>query len=890
MRIQSRNRLLRSASFIVLCGAAVVSASATQAATGTGPTIVSVVSETGDGGGSFCRVYVNFSVTGVDNDVASTDQVRWGLTQNSGTSIIPATGQDFGVLVGTTFNNTNNSAVIFSGTVIDSTNHLYYSLIDLDALGAPTGILGQAEITPAMLANAGGACAALVAGQNQPPTAYAGPDKQVGGGESVTINGSASDPDNDPLTYQWVQTSGPAVALTGDTTLTPSFTAPAKTANVQTLTFDLLVDDGRGGVASDSMTVFVDANNLPTPDAGEDRAVSGGSTVVLSADNSLDPDNDPLTYSWVQLSGPAVTLDNPASRNPSFTAPASTASPQQLVFQVTVSDGFPAGDGAVLTDTVIITIDPNAPPVANAGPDQGPINTGSTVTLDGSASSDPDNDTLTYSWTQIGGPAVSLTGASTANPSFTAPNVQGTQNLVFQLVVNDGTTDSAPDTVTIAVRAVGTVTIIQRVIGDDRSFSYTSDISALNASLTTSGGSGQLVASLVPAGSHTLSAADLTAAGYAITDISCNDSDSTVNLANRSVAIALSPNENLVCTFTSADTRSAASSAISNFLTARNAALLTQQPDLQRRLDRLNGTVSGNAGVVAYGVALPQSSLIPVSLAFGADGMQASTSLSRMARAVEGPDAAERSFDIWAEAYVSRLSYGAHKGTLRVIYAGADYRLGKDVLAGMMVGFDDFSRKGGLGAAGAAEGKGWMAGPYVMARLAPNLYADARAAWGKSDNVVSPLGTFSDGFDTSRAFYSGSLVGEMKLGGKTTLRPEVAVRYLREKQQRYTDSLGVTIPGQVVDQGDISFRPRLYHTATLANGWTLRPYGEAEGIFTFGLPDQLVLGDSFRMRIESGVELMSERGVRLGLGAFYDGIGGGSFSSKGAHVSLSFGF
>lgn len=63
---------------------------------------------------------------------------------------------------------------------------------------------------------------------------------------------------------------------------------------------------------------------------------------------------------------------------------------------------------------------PNRSPTANAGPDR-TINAGIKVTLNGSASHDPDNATapLTYRWTQTSGPTVALTGVSTASPTFT---------------------------------------------------------------------------------------------------------------------------------------------------------------------------------------------------------------------------------------------------------------------------------------------------------------------------------------------------------------------------------------------------------------------------------------------------------------------------------------
>ena len=95
---------------------------------------------------------------------------------------------------------------------------------------------------------------------------------------------------------------------------------------------------------------------------------------------------------------------------------------------------------------------PNAPPVANAGPNQ-TVSTNQLATLNGSQSNDPEGAVLAFQWTIVSepaGPSITLNGANTVNPTFT-PLVAG--QYIFQLFVNDGQFASAPSTV--VVTAVG---------------------------------------------------------------------------------------------------------------------------------------------------------------------------------------------------------------------------------------------------------------------------------------------------------------------------------------------------------------------------------------------------------------------------------------------------
>ena len=90
----------------------------------------------------------------------------------------------------------------------------------------------------------------------------------------------------------------------------------------------------------------------------------------------------------------------------------------------------------------------NASPSAHAGPDQ-TVSEGAVVTLDGSKSSGPDGSAISYRWTSPSN--ITLQGASTAFPTFTAPEVTGDTAYTFELEVSDGRfTDT--DTVTITVR------------------------------------------------------------------------------------------------------------------------------------------------------------------------------------------------------------------------------------------------------------------------------------------------------------------------------------------------------------------------------------------------------------------------------------------------------
>ena len=244
----------------------------------------------------------------------------------------------------------------------------------------------------------------------------------------------------------WADFSTTTGALTG----TPTNADVGSTSGIV-----ITVSDGTltAALPAFSIAVTAGANDAPTANAGDDETVTEGATVTLDGSASSDPEMQTLAYAWTQTAGVDVTLSDATAAMPTFTAATQLAADAVLTFSLVVNDGNT--DSTADTVTITVMAGTNDAPTANAGDDQTNVTEGATVTLDGSASSDPEMQTLTYAWTQTVGTTVSLDNANMVSPTFTAPaNLVTNAVLTFSLVVNDGNTDSTADTVTITVTNV----------------------------------------------------------------------------------------------------------------------------------------------------------------------------------------------------------------------------------------------------------------------------------------------------------------------------------------------------------------------------------------------------------------------------------------------------
>jgi len=271
-------------------------------------------------------------------------------------------------------------------------------------------------------------------------------------GDTVILDGSESKLKGGNDIYQWQQVKkGPRVVLQKADEAIASFTAPQISKDV-TLTFKLTVRSTSGKKDTDETKVHVldiESNDPPTADAGPDQTVLEKSTVRLDGSNSSDPDDGIEFYRWKQKAGPSVSLSDPTDDQPTFTSPSVVDSKSKsLKFELTVTDFGGLKD----TDTTVVNVTgENDPPMADAGSDQN-VDEETTVTLDGSNSSDPDDGIEFHRWKQIAGTSVSLSDPEAVQPTLLVPRVgPDGDSFTFELTVTDYGSLQSTDTAIINV-------------------------------------------------------------------------------------------------------------------------------------------------------------------------------------------------------------------------------------------------------------------------------------------------------------------------------------------------------------------------------------------------------------------------------------------------------
>ena len=221
-----------------------------------------------------------------------------------------------------------------------------------------------------------------------------------------------------------------------------------------------VITDKAGKVTTQKVTVKVIRSNNPvemipnqTPVVkakAEALDIMDEEYIHLIDDGSYDPDGTIVKYEWRDMDGILLsnskTLNRMLHYDPQYDFNHNGTT--RYVKTLTVTDDKGATASKSFEIIVHKKFIQNHPPVANAGIDMN-ITTGDLVVLNGNNSSDPDGDPLTYNWSVLSQPldsVVVFSDEGTAQPTFSGDK---SGIYILQLIVNDGTVDSAPDTIQI---------------------------------------------------------------------------------------------------------------------------------------------------------------------------------------------------------------------------------------------------------------------------------------------------------------------------------------------------------------------------------------------------------------------------------------------------------
>ncbi|MFP4539071.1 MAG: autotransporter outer membrane beta-barrel domain-containing protein, partial [Dichotomicrobium sp.] len=257
-------------------------------------------------------------------------------------------------------------------------------------------------------------------------------------------------------------------------------------------------------------------------------------------------------------------------------------------------------------------------------------------------------------------------------------------------------------------------------------------------------------------------------------------------------------------------------------------------------------------------------------------------------------------WDLWIEGQVTRYSDDEggrdRDGLFSILYVGADYAVAPGMIVGALVQVDHTDHDiDSDDVWGNIEGTGWMAGPYMGAKISENLIFDARAAWGQSSNDVeldSDDSEFRTGeFDMERWLVSAKLTGLYHHGG-WRISPHVGVIWGNQDQDAFKNSLDQHVSSSSVSLGRVTFGPEFGYTETLSDGSTIEPHLAIEGIWQFDghemqLGDETVKTDDFRAKVEGGVIYATPEGYKLRAAGSYDGLGDDEFEAWSAKAWLN---
>jgi outer membrane protein OmpA-like peptidoglycan-associated protein len=457
----------------------------------------------------------------------------------------------------------------------------------------------------------------------------------------------------------------------------------------------------------------------------------------------------------------------------------------------------------------------------------------------------------------------------------------------------------------------GSITIISQTDGPDGSFAYSGALATFTND--TQNGSASAVFSDLAAGSYLF--IQEPNQDFGLTSISCSGQSSVIDLSAQSAAVFLTPGENIICTFFNVDLFDEerfgkdSTDAIEGFTYRRARAMLNAEPDrtlFQRRNPESLWQDSAPGAPKLSGTIIDSNG----SLSFTASTGRKDSNLFH------------KGLELWVEAnYTSAkddFTLGSIDSEFGIVYVGADIQPSENLMVGLLASFDwaKESIKGGEMPSLAApmafgkrqqgnalqdyfseniidqkiSGNGWMAGPYIAARLSENLFLSARMAAGGSDNELTlDNRVMDDPFETDRFLARTALTGNHNFGD-FRFTPTASVTWFKETSKAYISKTGVSIPKTELKLGRAELKPEIAWRHDLSDGAWWESQFAVSAIWDFERPEILEIQgltlptEEFRGRAEGGVQFNWKNGNSLRLSASYDGIGADGYEAYGAGI------
>jgi hypothetical protein len=249
---------------------------------------------------------------------------------------------------------------------------------------------------------------------------------------------------------------------------------------------------------------------------------------------------------------------------------------------------------------------------------------------------------------------------------------------------------------------------------------------------------------------------------------------------------------------------------------------------------------------------------------------------------------APAAFDIWVQGtssyFTNKVLDNRYQGRTNILMSGADYKVMPGLIVGVMAQTDWMDQSSNLSTS--QSGLGWMAGPYISAKLDRNLFLDVRALGGKSSNKLdmtdATAGSWTDSYSTTRVLASAKLTGVYTFDA-WRIRPSAELMYFSEHQKAFTNALGIDIDSQTVSVGRLNFGPEFGYRMVMPDKTVVEPFVGLTGVWDFARTDAVTTSgiamgqEGLRGRVEGGLSYSTPSGIMVRGAAAYDGVGSSTY-------------